>query len=106
MKNNIDIILSNNIFEVFEKKIESEDLSEDQEDVILTFLEEFMKKTMRFKIHTKIKGLLRESKLIEFLKPLALLKGQTENGTKAYDIIARYYKDIKEEIIAKLEIEN
>ena len=61
---------------------------------------------MRFKIQKNIKALLKESKLIEFIKPLALLKGETENGTKAYDIMARYFKDIKEKLLAKPEDKN
>jgi hypothetical protein len=82
---------------VFESKINSS-LSDEQTNIVLIFLEEFLKKTMKFKIHKEIKQLFRDSPLMAFLKPLALKKKESELGAKAYDTIARYFKDIKEDL--------
>lgn len=95
----VELMLKFDIIATFEKKIEIEKLTEKQEDVILTFLEEFLKKTMRFKMHKEIKQMYRDSTIMDFLKNLASKKQELENGTKAYDIITRYFKDIKEELV-------
>ena len=102
-----------------QKKLEiEENISEAEEDIVLTFLEEFLKKTMRFPVHKEIKQRYRESPLMLlfnklfipkrhnncgllhlFIKPLALKRREWDNGMKAYDLIARYFKDIKEELL-------
>ena len=97
MTNKVDLILKSDILNVIIKKIEIGNLDENQEEVILTFLEEFLGKTMRFKCHKDIKEMYR-GKIMEFLIPLAKAKKTNFNGVKAYDIIARYFKDIKEQI--------
>lgn len=85
-------------------KIESEELSEEQIEVILTFIAEYLKNSMKLKEHLEIKNKYRESKLIDFIKQLAFEKGQNENGTRAYDILARFFRDIKEEVHAQLQM--
>lgn len=95
----VELMLKFDIISIFEKKIEIEKPTEKQEDVILTFLEEFLKKTMRFKMHQEIKQMYRDSTIMEFLKQLACKKHELENGSKAYDIITRYFKDISEELV-------
>ena len=94
----IDMMLKNNIVRVFEIKIEQGNLTEENEDVIITFLEEFLKKSMKFKAHKLIKATYRKGKIMDFLKPLAAKKNESDNGLKAYGLIARYFKDIKEEL--------
>ena len=99
MTNKVDLILKSNVIDVFIKKIELGNLDENQEEVILTFLEEFLGKTMRFKQHKEIKEMYR-GKIMDYLIPLAISKKTNFNGVKAYDIIARYFKDIKEEVLS------
>ena len=94
----IDLFEKHEILETFKKKIELENLTEQQEEVILTFLEEYLKKTMRFKAHKDIKLKYREGVIMEFLKRLSVKKYKCPNGLKAYNMIAKYFKDIKEEL--------
>lgn len=98
----VDLMLKHDVLGCIEKKIELEELSEDQQDVILTFLEEFLKRTMRFKIHKDLKDMIRASKIMDFVKPLAYKRKENDLGMKAYDIIARYFKDVKEEMMISI----
>mmetsp|Transcript_27172 Transcript_27172/g.24052 ORF Transcript_27172/g.24052 Transcript_27172/m.24052 type:complete len:124 (-) Transcript_27172:13-384(-) len=94
----IDLLIKHDILEVFEQKIELENLTEQHEEVILTFVEEFLKKTMRFKAHQEIKLFLRSSNIMDFIKKHGLKKYESPNGLKSFNILAKYFKDIRDEI--------